>query len=103
MKAILLAYVFIGLLLIALLSLLSYGYGPGYVYLLWRDWQIQSNLWVLFFTLALLSLFLQLCWLALKRYLTRKQRETALLHKHSKAEFSPIHSNLRHNLGARST
>jgi hypothetical protein len=24
----------------------------------------------------------------------------ALLHKHSKAEFSPIHSNLRHNLGA---
>jgi hypothetical protein len=27
----------------------------------------------------------------------------ALLHKHSKAEFSPIHSNLRHNLGARST
>ncbi|WP_289345358.1 hypothetical protein, partial [Acinetobacter baumannii] len=25
----------------------------------------------------------------------------ALLHKHSKAEFSPIHSNLRHNLGAR--
>jgi len=31
------------------------------------------------------------------------ERETALLHKHSKAEFSPIHSNLRHNLGARST
>lgn len=76
MKAILLAYAFIGLLLIALLSLLSYGYGPGYVYLLWRDWQIQSNLWVLFFTLALFSLLLQLCWLALKRYLTRKQRET---------------------------
>ena len=29
--------------------------------------------------------------------------DLALLHKHSKAEFSPIHSNLRHNLGARST
>ncbi|EXF00544.1 hypothetical protein J595_00545 [Acinetobacter sp. 1592897] len=29
--------------------------------------------------------------------------DRALLHKHSKAEFSPIHSNLRHNLGARST
>ena len=29
--------------------------------------------------------------------------DKALLHKHSKAEFSPIHSNLRHNLGARST
>ncbi|MGQ1509075.1 hypothetical protein ACT4W7_10470 [Acinetobacter baumannii] len=31
------------------------------------------------------------------------QNLRALLHKHSKAEFSPIHSNLRHNLGARST
>ncbi len=27
----------------------------------------------------------------------------ALLHKHSKAEFSPIHSNLSDNLGVRST
>lgn len=34
---------------------------------------------------------------------SHSQSSLALLHKHSKAEFSPIHSNLRHNLGARST
>ena len=37
------------------------------------------------------------------KYLKHFLHLTALLHKHSKAEFSPIHSNLRHNLGARST
>ncbi|MEQ1166169.1 roadblock/LC7 domain-containing protein [Acinetobacter nosocomialis] len=38
-----------------------------------------------------------------KAYHLIRPLERALLHKHSKAEFSPIHSNLRHNLGARST
>ncbi|CAB1207913.1 heme biosynthesis protein HemY [Acinetobacter bouvetii] len=75
MKQILLAYVFISLIIIALLSVLSYGYGSGYVYLYWRDWQIQTNIWMLFIFLAGLSLFIQLIWLFIKRYLTREQRK----------------------------
>jgi hypothetical protein len=34
---------------------------------------------------------------------TIKLIQAALLHRHSKAEFSPIHSNLSDNLGVRST
>lgn len=47
MKQILLAYLFVSLLGIAALSLLSYGHGPGYVYLYWRNWQVQTSLWIL--------------------------------------------------------
>ena len=35
------------LILFAVLSVLSYGYGAGYLYLYWREWQIQTNIWVL--------------------------------------------------------
>lgn len=69
------AYAFISLIIIALLSVLSYGYGAGYVYLYWREWQIQTNIWVMFIILASLSLFIQLVWLLIKRYLTREQRK----------------------------
>ena len=48
MKQILLAYAFISLIIIAVLSVLSYGYGAGYVYLYWREWQIQTNIWIIF-------------------------------------------------------
>ena len=75
MKQILLAYAFISLLIIAGLSILSYGYGAGYVYLYWREWQIQTNIWIMFFILASLSLLIQLVWLLIKRYLTREQRK----------------------------
>lgn len=75
MKQIFLAYLLISLIFIALLSVLSYGYGVGYVYLYWREWQIQSNIWVLFAALMLISLCFQLSWLGLKRYLTREQRK----------------------------
>ncbi len=75
MKQILLAYAFISLIIIAVLSLLSYGYGAGYVYLYWREWQIQTNIWMMFIILASLSLFIQLLWLLIKRYLTREQRK----------------------------
>jgi len=75
MKQILMAYAFISLIIIALLSVLSYGYGAGYVYLYWREWQIQTNIWVMFIILASLSLFIQLVWLLIKRYLTREQRK----------------------------
>lgn len=75
MKHIFLAYLFIALLGCALLSVLSYGYGAGYVYLYWREWQIQSNVWMLFFILAFISLFIQLIWMGIKRYLSRQQRK----------------------------
>ncbi len=75
MKAILLAYAWITLVLVAVFSVLSYGHGAGYVYIFWRDWQIQSNLWVLFLALGLLSLSLQFLWLGLKRHLSREQRK----------------------------
>ncbi|MGE8560659.1 MAG: heme biosynthesis protein HemY [Acinetobacter sp.] len=75
MKQILLAYSLISLIIIAGLSILSYGYGVGYVYLYWREWQIQTNIWVIFIFLACLSLMIQLLWLVIKRYLTREQRK----------------------------
>ena len=75
MKQILWAYAFISLIMIAALSILSYDYGAGYVYLYWREWQIQTNLWVVFIFLACFSLIIQLFWLLIKRYLTRTQRK----------------------------
>ncbi len=75
MKQILLAYAFISLIIIAVLSVLSYGYGAGYVYLYWREWQIQTNIWIIFISLAVLSLMTQLFWLFIKRYLTKEQRK----------------------------
>ena len=71
MKQIIFAYVFVALLCTALFSLLSYGYGAGYVYLYWREWQIQTNLWFLIFSLILFSFLVQMLWLAVKRYLSR--------------------------------
>lgn len=75
MKQILLAYLFISLLAVALFSVLSFGYGAGYVYIYWRDWQIQTNMWLFLIILALLSLIGQFIWLGLKRYLSREQRK----------------------------
>lgn len=75
MKQLFLAYVLLALLIFALLSILSYGFGAGYVYIYWREWQIQSNIWVLFIGLILLSFILQMTWVLLKRYLTREQRQ----------------------------
>ena len=75
MKHILLAYLLVTLVLIALLSVLSYGFGSGYIYIYWRDWQIQSNIWFLVSALMIVSLSIQLLWLGLKRYLSREQRK----------------------------
>jgi hypothetical protein len=75
MRQILLAYAIISLVVFAALSVLSYGHGAGYVYLYWREWQVQTNIWVLFIFLALLSLLAQSVWYVLKRYLSREQRK----------------------------
>ena len=84
MKQILRAYLLISLLAAALFSMLSFGYGAGYVYLYWRDWQIQTNIWFLLILLALLSLTGQLIWLAAKRYLSREQRKRENIFSFSK-------------------
>lgn len=76
MKQILLAYLLVCMLGVAVLSVLSYGHGVGYVYLYWRDWQVQTNLWVLVGILVILSFSMQMLWYAVKRYLTREQRKT---------------------------
>ena len=75
MKQIILAYLFVGLLCAAIFSVLSFGYGAGYVYLYWRDWQIQTNVWILILFLTIFSFSIQLIWLVVKRYLSREQRK----------------------------
>ncbi|WP_347453261.1 heme biosynthesis protein HemY [Acinetobacter thermotolerans] len=76
MKQILLAYLLVCLFGVAVLSVLSYGHGAGYAYLYWRDWQVQTNLWVLVGILVILSFSMQMLWYVVKRYLTREQRKT---------------------------
>ncbi|WP_298142269.1 heme biosynthesis protein HemY [uncultured Acinetobacter sp.] len=75
MRHILIAYALMSLIIFALLTLLSYGHGVGYVYIYWRDWQLQTNVWALFIALAVLSLVAQSCWYILKRYLSRAKRQ----------------------------
>ena len=75
MKQILLAYLFVCLLGIAVLSILSYGHGAGYVYLYWREWQLQTTLWFLAASLVSVSFLMHCIWYATKRYLSFKQRK----------------------------
>ena len=76
MKQILLAYLFVCLLGIAGLSLLSYGHGAGYVYLYWREWQLQTTLWFLAASLVSVSFLMHCIWYAIKQYRSREQRKT---------------------------
>lgn len=75
MKMIIWAYALIILVLVALLSLLSYGHGIGYVYIQWRSTQIQTNIWILFIFLAIFSLFFQVLGISFKRYFSREKRK----------------------------
>lgn len=75
MKTIILAYTFVTLLILALFSVLSYGYDVGYVYVFWRDFQLQTNLWVVLCFLALFSLTIHLAWLFIKHYFNREKRK----------------------------
>ena len=75
MKKLLLIYIFIALILTALLSVLSYGDGAGYVYMLWHGIQIQSNIWVLVFSGLIFSFGMHLFWIVFKRYLSKEQRK----------------------------
>ena len=75
MKHIFLIYAFISLIIFAILSVLSYTAGAGYVYVLWHGVQIQTNLWVFLFLGVLISLLMHLMWYALNRYLRREKRK----------------------------
>ena len=79
MKTIIFAYALVVLLFTAILSVLSYGYGSGYVYIYWRDLQIQTNIWVVFALTLLTSLFIQVLWVLSKRYFTREKRKAETL------------------------
>lgn len=84
MKQVLQAYVFISLVMIASLSVLSYGYGIGYVYIYWREWQIQTSIWVLLFGLAGLSLVLHVVWWLIQHYLSRAKRQREMVFSFNK-------------------
>lgn len=60
---------------LAIFSLLSYGFGAGYVYLYFRGWQLQTNLWVLFLIIFTISFCVQSIWFWIKQYLKKKQRK----------------------------
>lgn len=75
MKHIFQIYALISLVIFAILSVMSYAAGAGYVYLLWNNIQIQSNLWAVVFFCILISLLMQLTWTVFKRYLAREKRK----------------------------
>lgn len=87
MKQIIWVYAFVALILIALLSVLSYGAGTGYVYVLWHGIQIQTNMWFVVLSALLIGLIFQLTWVALKRYLNREKRKIQQV-----VNFSELHS-----------
>lgn len=75
MKQMIKVYALIALLIFALLSILSYGVGPGYIYALWHGKQIQTNLWVIAFGLLFLSFILKVGLMFLKRYWLSEKRK----------------------------
>lgn len=75
MKGLIWTYLIGALFVLAILSVLSYGFGAGYVYVYWRDWQVQTTVWASIFVIAILGFVLQLLWISVKRYLSREQRK----------------------------
>lgn len=75
MKHIIYSYLVVSFLLLALVTLLSYGYGEGYIYIAFRGWQLQTNVWALLILLASISFIIQIFWFLIKHQLKRKQRK----------------------------
>lgn len=73
MKQIVLLYALITLICIALLSLLSYGAGPGYVYVLWHGVQLQTNLWLVVIGLLLLGFISNAALYSIRKYVRREK------------------------------
>jgi hypothetical protein len=87
MKKLLLAYALLSLVILASLSILSYGSGAGYVYMLWRGIQIQTNLWFIAFFIIFISFVLQISWVLFKRYIAHQKRK-----KYELTSFDELHS-----------
>ncbi|WOE30648.1 MULTISPECIES: heme biosynthesis protein HemY [unclassified Acinetobacter] len=86
MKTIFLTYLLLSLFLIALLSVFSYGYSAGYVYIYWRDIQLQTTIWGLTFLLIIVSLTLHIIVRTLKVYIYKERRKTETI-----LDFSSLH------------
>lgn len=86
MKYIIQLYALLFLIVLATLSVLSYAFGVGYVYVLWGELQVQTNLWILVFTGMVFSFLLHTVWYLLKRYLNREKRKSQQI-----LEFETLH------------
>ena len=86
MKQIFLIYLLLTLIAVAMMSVLSYSTGSGYVYVLWYGIQIQTNLWVVVLFALLISFILQIIWLLLKRLIVKIQRQ-----KENVISFNQLH------------
>lgn len=75
MKKLLMVHSLLILLVLAGLSVLSYDYGTGYVYILWHSVQVQTNLWFIAFFIIFINFIFQISWLLFKRYLTHQKRK----------------------------
>lgn len=87
MKKLFLAYALFALMALASLSILSYGSGSGYVYMLWRGVQIQTTIWFIVFVIIFISFFLQLSWFLFKRYFASQKRK-----KYELTNFNELHT-----------
>ncbi|NHB59167.1 heme biosynthesis protein HemY [Acinetobacter sp. 194] len=75
MKKILMAYGLLFLVIFAILSILSFGSGSGYVYVLWRGIQIQTNVWLVAFVIIFISFILQSSFVLIKRAINQNKRK----------------------------
>lgn len=75
MKQILWVYGLIALITLALLSVLSYRSGAGYIYAYWNNIQIQTNVWILVYFFVALSFLGHSAWYILKRYFNQERRK----------------------------
>jgi hypothetical protein len=87
MKQIIFVYALTSLFVLAILSVLSYEEGAGYIYVLWHGIQIQTNIWIVTFGLILIAFILQLLWVWVKRIRSREQRKIEQI-----ADFSSLHT-----------
>lgn len=87
MKKILMAYGLLLLVISATLSILSFGSGSGYVYVLWRGFQIQTNVWFITYFIIFISFILQISFVFLKRAINRNKRK-----KNELVSFNELHT-----------
>lgn len=75
MKKLVLRYAFLAILLLAALSVLNYLGGGGYVYLLWFGVQVQTNIWILMYSVLLVSFAAQIFYFIYQHIFVKEQRK----------------------------